>query len=417
MKRKILVPMFASVMALSMNGVANADEVKVEKSEEQVKEQTEATTNDTTNTDEKTATEENKEVVTEESKEVEAEGVISLAEFKDLSYKVAVVKEGVAVKVRSNGAVQTIAYTGDEFRIVGEQDDWYKVNLGEGSEGWIASRFVDVKGATGYITADKVNLRKEAHVEAEIQKELELSTKVEVLDVEDNWLKVKKGEAEGYIRNLYVSDEAPVIEEPEVVVVENNNEQTTTNNNTSNQITNNGGQASSNNGSQSSNNNSNNNQSSNNNNNNQSSGSNNTQKPEEKPVETPAPPVSDSDKVNAVINLAYSKLGSPYEWGAEGPNTFDCSGFTSYVFRNGAGVSIPRTSGSQYGAGTSVSKSNLMPGDLVFFSSTGGKITHVGLYVGGGNMIHSPQTGDVVKVSSINSSYYTRTYVGAKRIL
>ncbi|MGL5506788.1 MAG: C40 family peptidase [Paraclostridium sp.] len=58
-----------------------------------------------------------------------------------------------------------------------------------------------------------------------------------------------------------------------------------------------------------------------------------------------------------------------------------------------------------------------MPGDLVFFSSTGGKITHVGLYVGGGNMIHSPQTGDVVKVSSINSSYYTRTYVGAKRIL
>ena len=217
----------------------------------------------------------------------------------------------------------------------------------------------------------------------EIQKELELATKVEVIEEQDNWLKVKKGETEGYIRNLYVSDEAPVIEIEEQVV--------TTNTVVSS--------------SQSSS-------------NSQSTNNNNTQKPVQRPVEKPeAPPASNSGKVSAVLNLAYSKLGSPYEWGASGPNTFDCSGFTSYVFRNAAGVSIPRTSGSQYGVGTSVSKSNLMPGDLVFFSSSGGRITHVGIYVGGGNMIHSPQTGDVVKVSSINSAYYTRTYVGAKRVL
>ena len=384
MKRKILVPMFASLMAVSMSGVVQADEVKAENIDGQVKEQTEEKSNETT--------EDNK-----------VDEVIELAEFKDLSYKVAAIKEGVAVKIRKEGSVQTVAYTGDEFRILGEQDEWYKVDLGEGSEGWIASRFVDVKGATGYVTADKVNLRKEANVESEIQEELELSSKVEVLEAEENWLKVKKGEKEGYIRTLYVSDEAPVIEEPEVVV----NENTTTNNGQSssnNQVSNNGGQ-SSNSGSQSSS----------NSNNNQAT--NNTQKPVQKPVETPAPPASNSSKASAVVNLAYSKLGSPYEWGAEGPNTFDCSGFTSYVFRNAAGVSLPRTSGSQYGAGRSVSKSDLMPGDLVFFSSTGNGITHVGIYVGGGNMVHSPRTGDVVKVSSINSSYYTRTYVGAKRVL
>ncbi|EPZ61295.1 nlpC/P60 family protein [[Clostridium] sordellii ATCC 9714] len=115
--------------------------------------------------------------------------------------------------------------------------------------------------------------------------------------------------------------------------------------------------------------------------------------------------------------MAYSKLGSPYVWGAEGPNTFDCSGLTSYVFRNAAGVSLPRTSGSQYGVGTSVSKANLQPGDLVFFATGGGGISHVGIYVGGGQMIHAPQTGDVVKVSNINSSYWQNAYVGAKRVL
>ena len=346
MKRKILVPILTSIITFSMSIISNADDIK-------------------------------------ENQKVDTVGVIELAEFKDLSYKVAAIKDGMAVKIRENGSVKKVAYTGDEFRIIGEQDDWYKVELGEGSEGWIASRFVDVKGATGYITADKVNLRKEANIESEIQKELELATKVEVIEEQDNWLKVKKGETEGYIRNLYVSDEAPVIEIEEQVV--------TTNTVVSS--------------SQSSS-------------NSQSTNNNNTQKPVQRPVEKPAsPPASNSGKVSAVLNLAYSKLGSPYEWGASGPNTFDCSGFTSYVFRNAAGVSIPRTSGSQYGVGTSVSKSNLMPGDLVFFSSSGGRITHVGIYVGGGNMIHSPQTGDVVKVSSINSAYYTRTYVGAKRVL
>ena len=129
------------------------------------------------------------------------------------------------------------------------------------------------------------------------------------------------------------------------------------------------------------------------------------------------PPASSTSKVQAVLNLAYSKQGCPYVWGAEGPNTFDCSGFTSYVFRNAAGVNLPRTSSAQSGYGKTVSKSNLQPGDLVFFNTSGSGVSHVGIYVGGGSMIHAPSSGKTVSVTSINSSYYSARFVTAKRVL
>lgn len=100
-----------------------------------------------------------------------------------------------------------------------------------------------------------------------------------------------------------------------------------------------------------------------------------------------------------VVSIAKRYLGAPYQWGADGPNSFDCSGFTSFVFRQ-VGVSLPRTSRTQFGAGERVSRGNLQPGDLVFFGSP---IHHVGIYVGGGRYIHSPRTGDVVKISPLAS--------------
>lgn len=132
-------------------------------------------------------------------------------------------------------------------------------------------------------------------------------------------------------------------------------------------------------------------------------------------VETPS--VGTNQKVDAVISLAKSKLGSPYEWGAEGPNSFDCSGFTYYVYKNGAGITLPRTSSAQASAGYAVSKSNLKPGDLVFFNTNGKGISHVGLYIGNNEMIHSPNSNDVVKVTKINSSYYSSRFVTARRII
>lgn len=111
---------------------------------------------------------------------------------------------------------------------------------------------------------------------------------------------------------------------------------------------------------------------------------------------------------NSVVQYAATFQGTPYHWGAEGPNSFDCSGFTSYVYRH-FGVSLPRTSGEQSGYGQSVSRSNLKPGDLVFFGSP---VHHVGIYVGNGCYIHAPQTGDVVKISPLNRS----DYAGARRV-
>lgn len=112
-----------------------------------------------------------------------------------------------------------------------------------------------------------------------------------------------------------------------------------------------------------------------------------------------------------IVETAYTKLGTPYVYGASGPNAFDCSGFTSWVYRQ-HGISIARTAQGQSRGGTPVDRANLQPGDLVFFGSSTSNITHVGIYIGGGQMVHAPHTGDVVKVSSLN-----RNYVCARRYL
>ncbi len=109
-----------------------------------------------------------------------------------------------------------------------------------------------------------------------------------------------------------------------------------------------------------------------------------------------------------VVNIAKRYLGAPYQWAASGPDRFDCSGFTLFVYRQ-VGVSLPHSSRAQYGVGEKVSRSDLQPGDLVFFGSP---IRHVGIYVGGGNYIHAPRTGDVVRINSLSGR---RDYVGAVR--
>ena len=106
---------------------------------------------------------------------------------------------------------------------------------------------------------------------------------------------------------------------------------------------------------------------------------------------------------NAIVDYAYKFLGTKYVWGGTTPDGFDCSGFTQYVFKNAAGVSLPRTTYDQINVGVAVSYNDLQPGDLVF-PHTG----HVGIYVGGGQMIHAPSTGDVVKVSSVYKFYTAR---------
>jgi peptidoglycan DL-endopeptidase CwlO len=106
-----------------------------------------------------------------------------------------------------------------------------------------------------------------------------------------------------------------------------------------------------------------------------------------------------SQRAAAALKAAETKLGDPYVWGATGPNSFDCSGLTSWAYAQ-AGVSIPRTSQEQTGIGTRVSLSRLKPGDLVFFYTD---LHHVGLYAGNGMFIHAPRTGQSVKFDKISS--------------
>jgi len=120
--------------------------------------------------------------------------------------------------------------------------------------------------------------------------------------------------------------------------------------------------------------------------------------------------------------VAYAKkfLGVRYVSGGESPNGFDCSGFTWYVFKN-FGVSLSRSSGTQYSSNcTKISKSELSPGDLVFFSNpnrSSSSVGHVGIYIGGNSFIHASSPGDVVKITSLSDSYYLRYYIGSGRVL
>jgi peptidoglycan DL-endopeptidase CwlO len=111
-----------------------------------------------------------------------------------------------------------------------------------------------------------------------------------------------------------------------------------------------------------------------------------------------------------VVGVAMQYLGTPYRWGGASPSGFDCSGFVMYVFAQ-IGVSLPHSTYAMYAMGTPVSLGQLQPGDLVFFNGLG----HMGIYIGGGQFIHSPHTGDVVKISSM-SGYYASAFVGARRI-
>ncbi|MFD4348627.1 NlpC/P60 family protein [Streptomyces coelicoflavus] len=116
-----------------------------------------------------------------------------------------------------------------------------------------------------------------------------------------------------------------------------------------------------------------------------------------------------NSRAAAAVAYAYQKLGSPYVWGATGPNAFDCSGLTQAAYR-AAGVSLPRTTYAQIDAGRRVGRSELLPGDLVFFYSG---ISHVGIYVGNGQMIHAPNPSAPVRVAPVDEM----PFAGAARVV
>ncbi len=120
------------------------------------------------------------------------------------------------------------------------------------------------------------------------------------------------------------------------------------------------------------------------------------------------PAIPGAGKAAEALRQALTQLGKPYVWGADGPNSYDCSGLTMWAYAR-VGISLPHYTGSQWNAGVHVSRDQLQPGDLVFFYSD---LHHVGMYIGDGQMVHAPQTGDVVKIAPIDG----RPFAGGVRV-
>lgn len=276
----------------------------------------------------------------------------------------------------------------DEVTIIEEMGNWICIESGT-TKGWIrsdklmtaeekAKQDEEAKAAeeaarqaaedeekqvqttkTMYANSATVNVRKEASKDSEIVEQIKLNTEVAVLLEESGWSKVSVNNKEGYIASNLLSA--------------SKTQETT------------------------------------------SRGSNTTRKKvEETKKETTT--TTASGKGSTVVETAKNYIGYRYVYGASGPNSFDCSGFTSYVFKL-HGVSLSRTAKGQYSNGTAVARANLQPGDLVMFGPSVSGINHVGIYIGGGKIVHAANPSRGVTIDTINSGYYNNNYVGARRVI
>lgn len=116
-----------------------------------------------------------------------------------------------------------------------------------------------------------------------------------------------------------------------------------------------------------------------------------------------------------VVDIAKDQVGDRYVLGSSGPNAFDCSGLVRYVYQHATGKSLPHSSRAQYGVVKRIKGKDARPGDLVFFFRNGAR--HVGVYIGGGKMVHAKGTGRGVKVDPVNGSWYSRSISGYGRII
>lgn len=128
----------------------------------------------------------------------------------------------------------------------------------------------------------------------------------------------------------------------------------------------------------------------------------------------PTPPEVRRD---TLLQRGLALLGTPYRWGGTSPDGgFDCSGLVSYVFRTALGIELPRVSRDMAATGERVERAQLDAGDLVFFARRGGRVDHVGIYLGNGRFLHAPRTGRNVTVSSLDTGYWSRRFKQARRV-
>lgn len=129
-------------------------------------------------------------------------------------------------------------------------------------------------------------------------------------------------------------------------------------------------------------------------------------------------PRSTSAAANEVVLYALGLVNIGYRFGGDNPDSgLDCSGMTAYIFKEAVGITLPHSAAKQSRLGAGVSKSDLLPGDLVFFNTTGKPASHVGLYIGENRFVHAPSTNGKIQVASLSSAYFAQRYENARRIL
>lgn len=278
-------------------------------------------------------------------------------------YQAKVKADALYLRESPGGEIITTLPQDTMVAVLNNSSSWYKV-IANGKEGYVSSEFL-----TGSLTTDfslgsakivcdtSVNFRSQPNTSSSVLASLRNGTVVSVTGVQGGWFKVTYNGQKGYVHPDYLSF---------------SNVQ----------------------------------------------GSGSTGSSGSSSITPPSNSVSyngSSEKRAAVLEYAAQFLGTPYVYGGSTPSGFDCSGFTSYVFKNTVG-SIPRVAQAQFDATTRVSMDELLPGDLVFFGSSASSISHVGIYVGNNQFIHSPHTGDVVKYDSLTGSYASR-FQGGGRVI
>lgn len=256
----------------------------------------------------------------------------------------------------TNYSIKNSIKSGQVVIILSEYDGWYKIKLSNGTTGWVSSKYISKTTTYGKVSSSSsLNVRSGPSTNYSIKTSLKSGEIITITDKSNSWYEIKTtSNVTGWVSGQYI------------------------------ELTTQAPDSGSNDGS---------------NNNNENNG-------------------TTSEKNEAIVNLALSLLGKPYVWGANGPNSFDCSGFTRYVYLNAGGISLPRVSYQQATVGRAVSTSNLQKGDLLYFATvTPGTTSHVGIYIGNNEFIHasgSQTKPDKVKISSL-SGYYGKVLLGARR--
>lgn len=274
-------------------------------------------------------------------------------------------------KPSSKGTVITSGKKGEYAAVIGKSGSWYKVIYNQQTGYMHADHLTvytkrNIELGYGRVNGTRVNVRSKPNTDATVLTQANAGDKAYIIGLNNKWFRVIIGSKVGYIRSDYVDLTQIPLEnkasksKPLFYV-----------NNKSTGVT---------------------------------------------PSASALKGTTTSSTAQKIVTEAKKHLGVPYVWAGTTPSGFDCSGFVQYVMKKN-GISLPRTTTEQYKVGTYVSKANLKPGDLVFLQNTYRTgISHVGIYIGDGKMIHASSSKGVT-TSALSGSYYTEHYYGARRVL